>query len=173
MRTVSYVCLIASFAAAGACRADEPSTPPAAQAPAEQRSAEAKPDEKPDEERILGTWALARGNRKEAKDGEEQEGTRVTLTFEADNRWTAVVDAQGAKQEIGGQYYLDPKPTPRTFDLTLVAGDYRLSVYAIYELSDDELRLRFHLDGRQRPADFTSPAEGASLYVFKRAKTQE
>jgi uncharacterized protein (TIGR03067 family) len=150
-----------------AVRAAEPPKPvPSAESPAEQKSTGVKPDE----DRILGPWSLARGNRKEAKDGTEQEGTNVTLTFEADNRWTAVVDAQGAKQEIGGQYHLDAKQTPKTFDLTLLAGDYRLSVFAIYELTDDELRLRFHLDGRQRPADFESADDGASLYVFKRMK---
>ena len=67
---------------------------------------------------------------------------------------------------------VDPSQQPKAVDCTMVSGKNKGKTYlGIYEFMGDELRLCYALDGRPRPAEFSSaPGSCHYLATFKRVK---
>ncbi len=131
---------------------------------------EAKPDGKPDAERILGTWILESSDRGETfflNDGQSAEAT-----FE-ESKFSFIVLKDGGKIfEFSGDYYLDDKQTPKTCDLTVVGDGGSNSIYAIYDFEGDKLRFRIRDNNGPRPADFESQAADCQILTYRRKETQ-
>jgi uncharacterized protein (TIGR03067 family) len=71
-----------------------------------------------------------------------------------------------------GTYVLDPNAQPKAMTITGVEGPNRSKVFpAIYELTNDTLRICYDLSGAKRPSEFRSVA-GTKLYsvTYKRMK---
>lgn len=121
--------------------------------------------DKPDAERILGTWILDSTERK--IDLFQGDGQTVKLTFEADAFRFAVEKDGGKTLDLSGSYFIDPAQTPKLFDVTIRGGDGSNTVFAIYEFKDDKLRVRLRDNNGPRPAGF-EPADDCQTLTFKR-----
>lgn len=125
--------------------------------------------EKPDSERIVGTWTIesADGPLELLKDADH----KGEVTFE-DGKMKFKVLADGNPiLQIGADYVLDDKQTPKLLDLTLTGDGGGNQVFAIYELQNDKLRIRFRTEGAgARPVDFAVPDETCRILTFVRRK---
>ncbi len=143
--------------------ADEPKpSQPAAAASAPAES------EKPDDEAILGTWRLKTADEKKVADLNETLQA-IRLTFDVGTFKFAIV-TDGGSQEVTGTYAIDSKVTPKTLDATVNTDN---TVFAIYELDKDTLKIRIKGDSQERPVDFVGGADGGTILTFDRDKGQE
>jgi uncharacterized protein (TIGR03067 family) len=79
---------------------------------------------------------------------------------------------QGEKQLSKGTFRLDPSKTPRTIDLlTIDADGTEKTTLAIYELTEDALRICGAQPGEERPGEFAAmDSTGHTLTTFQRVK---
>lgn len=126
----------------------------------------AKNDEKPDAERIIGTWVLESSDR--SQDFLQGDGQTVEVTFGETSFGFVVLKDGGKVLEISGTYFIDDKQTPKIFDVTLTGDGGSNSVYAIYEFQGDKFRTRFRDNNGPRPADFDSPAADCQTLTYRR-----
>lgn len=132
---------------------------------AEPKDADKKSD-KPDAERIIGTWTLESTSHK--IDVFQGDGQSVQLKFEGERFEFAVLKDGGKVIDIPGSYFLDDKQTPKLFDVTLTGDGGTTAVYAIYDFQGDKLRIRIRDNNGPRPADFDSPADDCNTLTFVR-----
>lgn len=122
--------------------------------------------DKPDAERIIGTWVLDSSDRKNPIfDGD---GQTVQISFEEAKFDFAVLKDGGKILQLAGSYFLDDKQTPKLFDLTLTGDGGSNSVYAIYDFQGEKLRIRIRDNNGPRPVDFDSQADDCQTLVFRR-----
>ncbi len=126
----------------------------------------AKNDEKPDAERIIGTWVLESSDR--SQDFLQGDGQTVEVTFGETSFGFVVLKDGGKVLEISGTYYIDDKQTPKIFDVTLTGDGGTNTVYAIYEFQGEKFRTRFRDNNGARPADFDSPASDCQTLTYTR-----
>lgn len=88
--------------------------------------------------------------------------TRLIL---ADGRYTV--------QNDHGEYKLAPSEKPKAMDITGKDGPNQGKTFlAIYELTDDTLKICYDLSGKTRPHEFATKAGTRQFLVtYKRAKT--
>ena len=122
--------------------------------------------EKPDAERIVGTWFVEKSEPK--SELLQNENQKMRLKFDAGKFEFAVLQDDNAVINIPGNYALDDKQTPKLLDITLTA-DGAQPVFAIYEFEGDKLRICHRTGGAgQRPADFTMPAADCTIVTLVR-----
>ena len=126
--------------------------------------------DKPDAERIVGTWVLKETDRPNPIFNGD--GQTVELAFEESKFDFAVLKDGGRILHIPGTYFIDDKQTPKLLDITLSGDGGSNSVFAIYEFKDDKLRIRLRDDNGQRPADFESQAPDCQTLTFARPETK-
>jgi uncharacterized protein (TIGR03067 family) len=133
-------------------------------------AAEAPNADQPKKEldKLQGTWTVISAERAGEKVPEERTKS-----------WKLVIKGdkysfEPGDQSIEGTYKVDPSKTPKAIDATRSNGqDKGKTLYGIYALSGDELKMCFSEPGKEeRPKEFsTTAASGAghALYTFKRA----
>jgi len=79
---------------------------------------------------------------------------------------------RGDKTLNEGTFRLDPAKTPRTIDLAMTDADGKEQmVLAIYELTEDTLRICGAQAGGERPSEFAArDGSGHTLNIFERVK---
>jgi len=123
---------------------------------------------KKDRKKYEGTWRVvsleANGNK-----APEENVKKISVVNQADGTWILKVDGEKVTQ---GTSEIDPTQKPKTIDFMATEGDQKGQiVLGIYELGDDTRRLCYAQPGKDRPAEFSAPADsGHTLVVFKREK---
>jgi uncharacterized protein (TIGR03067 family) len=122
-----------------------------------------------DRKQIEGTWRIValevNGNR-----AREEDARKLTVVNGADGTWSL---RSGEKEINRGTSIFDPTQTPKTIDFTPTVGQTNGKLYlGIYELGGTTRRLCFAPPGKDRPAEFSSPAEsGHILVTFERVES--
>jgi uncharacterized protein (TIGR03067 family) len=152
LRFLSAICLI--FACGFVASAEEKAKSEPAKA------------EKPDAERIVGTWFVETSEPKsELLQNDKQ---KMRLKFDDGKFEFAVLQDDSAIINIPGNYALDDKQTPKLLDITLTA-DGATPVFAIYEFQGEKLRICHRTGGAgQRPAGFEAPAAECTIVTLVR-----
>ncbi|MCE9606559.1 MAG: hypothetical protein K8U03_16840 [Planctomycetia bacterium] len=135
--------------------------------PIQTKAAEKPAGEKTDRERIIGTWIVARLGGGSLPERKPAEGDSITLTIE-NEQFKAIVINDGNTQEVVGSFSLVAEETPKLLDAVVQNGDKAMSVYALYELEEKVLKIRFNAATGERPADFKTPVEGGMTLIFHR-----
>ena len=90
----------------------------------------------------------------------------MTVVFEGDKYSVK----NGDKVVEAARLKLDPSQSPKTFDSTVTEGPNKGTVIlAIYEISEDTLKVCFDPEGKQRPTEFKAESGSQTLVVHKRA----
>ncbi len=113
---------------------------------------------------IEGTWDLIGGEQNgEAEPAEDLE--RSSLIIEGDRHTVTIGDAV-----LMGTHALDTSQSPMTIDANDTAGPFEgMSLQGIFKVENDVLTVCFAAPGEQRPADFTTKEQKATLlHVWKR-----
>jgi len=123
-------------------------------------------DTRDDAKLIQGTWVPAAaelGGEKLAND--HLKAMKLTLQ---DDKYTATV---GSVKDVG-TCKLDPAKKPKAMDIVGTEGPNKgKTILAIYELTDDTLKICYAFDGKTRPAEFKATAENKFFLVsWKRQK---
>jgi len=125
---------------------------------------QAKAD-KPDAERILGSWIVETSEPKSELLQSDDQKMRLKFT---DGKFDfAVLTDDVATLSVSGTYVLDDKQTPKLLDVT-INSDGATPVFAIYEFAGEKLRIRNRNGGGQRPADFATPAADCTVLTLVR-----
>ena len=154
--TCGAALLLTTASAVGQSERKNDEAPKKADVPKEEKA-------RPDEEAIQGTWKIAR---------EETNGAESPDSQQLQEKCKWVITADKITVEFDGQtqdftYKLDPKKTPRTFDMTDPGGQ---KIEGIYSLQGDELKICTALNGAKRPQEFDTKSGEAELVVLKRAR---
>jgi uncharacterized protein (TIGR03067 family) len=122
-----------------------------------------------DMDRLQGAWNGVVVEREGRVVYRGAEARKAKVTFTAD---TAIFE--DADVRLVGTFRLNPKRTPKTFDLTVAEGDAKETYPAgIYQVNDDTFKLCFAFPTAERPDDFaTYPGSGRTLFVYKRAGSE-
>jgi len=129
------------------------------------RKAKAAKEEKPGSEleRVQGTWqaeSLVRDG--EAVSKSDLAGLRVRIEG---NRFFITGDENASE----GTFELVEGPAPKAMNVTTAGGDL---ARAIYEVTENTLKVCYAADGGSRPTDFKSEAySGRVLAVYRKAKS--
>jgi uncharacterized protein (TIGR03067 family) len=122
----------------------------------------------PDDAKSLhGTWTPIKA---ELGGNPVPDAVLTTIALKLDNgRYEATVAGESDK----GTYTLDSAHKPKGMTVNGTEGPNKgKSFPAIYELSDDTLRICYDLSGTKRPAEFKSAA-GTKLYVVNYKRKNE
>jgi len=123
---------------------------------------------KKDRKQYEGKWRVVlleiNGNK-----STEEDAKKITVANKTDGTWILEVDG---KKITEGTSEIDPTRKPKTIDFMETEGDNKgRIVLGIYELGDDTRKLCYAQPGKDRPAEFSAPADsGHTLVVFKREK---
>jgi uncharacterized protein (TIGR03067 family) len=131
--------------------------------PATAWSSEGKEDSK----MIEGTWLPV-----EAELGGQKFPAEVLKTMKltmSDGKYTVKVGEQIDK----GTIKLEPTTKPKAIDITGTEGPNKGKTFlAIYELTDDTLRICYDLAGKKRPTEFKTVKDAKQFLVsYKREKS--
>jgi uncharacterized protein (TIGR03067 family) len=124
-------------------------------------------DEKEDTRKMEGTWVAAAAELGGQKLSEEV--VKAIKLMLKDGKYTVQVRNEGTDQ---GTYQLHPAKKPKAIDITGTLGPNKGKTFlAIYELSDDALKVCYDLSGKTRPSEFATK-EGTQLFLvtYKREK---
>ncbi len=123
---------------------------------------------KKDRMQYFGEWSVV-SLEFDGNQVKEQDAKKFTIVNGADGTWSIAVD--GAIM-IQGTSEIDPTKQPKTVDLTVTTGESKgETLLGIYEFSDDTRKVCFAQTGKERPAEFSSPAgSGRILALLKRIK---
>lgn len=125
---------------------------------------------------LLGEWTVV---------AMERRGKPVDEISWAGMRWTFSKDTfeiqpgrstpagLAKKPPLKCSYTVDNITTPRHFNWTMHGGGKTRDVKAIYELTDDVLRVCFSKGGTERPKDFNTKGAESAVYTFKRTRAQK
>lgn len=129
-------------------------------------SAPARGDEKADLKKLEGTWLPTAAEFGGQKWSDEQ--IKVIKLVVADGKYTVTVGGQTDK----GTFKLDPAAKPAAMDIIGTDGPNKgKTIPAIYELSNDTLKVCYALEGKDRPSKFeTKTGTATFLVTYKRAK---
>ena len=130
--------------------------------------ARAEDKEKPDAERIKGSWKLVSRIVKGVEAKADSDQALQEVAFD-DQGWKAKVGAKDATIDITGTYFVDDKQSPKLIDFTVKAGSNSIDVFAIYKFEKDQLFVRFRQGSGQRPVDFESTGDDLVTVVFAKA----
>lgn len=113
-----------------------------------------------------GTWELSKGTM-DGNDLPDELLKSIKLTITGNDYEVAVGD-----QKIKGTSTVDEKASPKRMQLKDKDGpNAGKTVYAIYEVTKDELKACYSLEGTEYPKEFKAPAGSKLFYaVYKRSK---
>jgi uncharacterized protein (TIGR03067 family) len=123
-------------------------------------------DARDDAKLMNGTWLPSEAELAGEKFPDEVRKT-ITLVV-ADGEYTVTV----GKQPDRGTIKLDPTTKPKSLDITGTEGPNKgNTILAIYEISDDTLRVCYDLSGKERPTEFkTTSGSPRFLVTYRRKK---
>jgi uncharacterized protein (TIGR03067 family) len=115
-------------------------------------------------DRLQGTWKILKSS-KEGRAKSEEELKRMQVVIAGDKLTV--------KESTGGEtttpFTIDPGKKPPTIDITLEKS--KPTIYGIYELDKDTLKICFSLVGNKRPDKFVaSENSGTGLLILQREK---
>jgi uncharacterized protein (TIGR03067 family) len=125
--------------------------------------------------RLIGEWTVV---------GVERRGKAVNEVSWAGMRWTFANDTFetqpggstpagiARKQPLKSSYALDDTKAPCHFNWTVGTGDKAKEIKAIYDLTDDVLRVCFSKGGKDRPENFNTEGNESVVYTFKRSESR-
>ena len=119
---------------------------------------------KSDLDRLQGTWLPTSFKNEEKGETDAEELKSYKLIFSGDKLTMVGPYSDGDRK---GTMTLDPKATPKTFDVAMEVGGGVLR--GLYKLDGDTLTLCYPNIDRDRPVEFAAE-NGAYLWVFKRSK---
>ncbi len=113
-----------------------------------------------------GSWELTKGVMA-GNDLPEELLKSIKLTIKGNEYEVTIGD-----QKIKGTSSSDDSTTPKRMKLKDKDGpNADKTVYAIYELSKDEMKVCYAMEGTEYPKEFKSPADSKLFYaVYKRSK---
>lgn len=123
-------------------------------------------DTKEDMKMLDGTWLPASGEF--AGDKFPDETLKTIKLVIKDGKYTVTV----GKEPDMGTLTIDAAKKPKTMDIVGTEGPNKgKTILAIYELTDDTLKVSYDLDGKERPKEFKTK-EGTKQFfvVYKRQK---
>jgi len=125
---------------------------------------------KKDRQQIEGTWRIVA---LEVNGGKamEQDARKLSVINRGDGTWTL----RSEDKEVGkGTTTIDPTAKPKTIDISMKDEQGKTNLFlGIYELSEKTRKLCFAPAGKERPTDFTSPADSERILVlFERETTK-
>jgi uncharacterized protein (TIGR03067 family) len=125
-------------------------------------------DNKDDLKAMDGTWQPVSGEQAGEKFPEETLKT-IKLVIK-EGKWTVTVGNETDK----GTLTLDAAKKPKEMDIVGTEGPSKDKKFpAIYELTDDTLKVCYNLDGKERPKEFKTKEGSKDLVLtYKRAKAQ-
>jgi uncharacterized protein (TIGR03067 family) len=116
-------------------------------------------DAKDDAKKIQGTW-LPKSGELGGKPFPDEVLKTIKLVIK-DDTYTVTVGTEPDK----GTCKLDPSAKPKALDITGTDGPNKgKTIPAIYELTDDTLRVCYNLGGKDRPTEFKTK-EGTQLFL--------
>lgn len=123
-------------------------------------------DTKDDAKSMDGTWLASA-----AELGDEKFSDEVRKTIKlviGDGKYTVTV----GKNPDRGTVKVDPSKKPKEMDIIGTEGPNKgKTILAIYEMTDDTLRICYDLSGKARPSEFkTSKDTKLFLVTYKREK---
>ena len=121
--------------------------------------------EKPDLERIQGTWkAVEAEQEKKEATAKELEQMNIRFTFTGAKLKLQKMEPGNQLTETGGEFSLNASTNPKQIDFGIYRGKELLNAQGIYEMDDDTLKICF---GQTRPTKFKI-ASGTDhrIYVF-------
>jgi uncharacterized protein (TIGR03067 family) len=123
-------------------------------------------DAKDEEKKLDGAWAPVSGEQGGEKFPDEV--LKMIKVVFKDGGWTVTVGDATDK----GIVSVDPSKKPKTMDIVCTEGRNKDKRFpAIYELTDDTLKVAYSLDGKERPKDFKSREGTMDLVMtYKRQK---
>jgi uncharacterized protein (TIGR03067 family) len=123
-------------------------------------------DNKEDMKMLEGTWLPVSGENAGEKFPEEVMKT-ITLVIK-DGKYSVTV----GKQPDKGTVSIDATKKPKEMDLVGTEGPNKdKKILAIYEVTDDTLKVCYNLDGKERPKEFkTKEGTKELLFTYKRQK---
>lgn len=123
---------------------------------------------KKDRVKYFGEWSVV-ALEVDGNQVKEQDAKKFTVVNGADGTWSIAAD--GAIM-VQGTSEIDPTKQPKTVDLTVTTGESKgETLLGIYEFGDDTRKVCFAQAGKERPAEFSSPAgSGRILALLKRIK---
>ncbi len=121
-----------------------------------------------DHKLIEGTWKIialeVNGNK-----AKEEDARKLTVVNGSDGTWVLYSED---KEVTRGTSTIDPTKKPKTIDFMATEGNDKDKKHlGIYELGEKTRKLCFAAPGKERPSEFSSPADsGIILAVFEREK---
>jgi uncharacterized protein (TIGR03067 family) len=125
-------------------------------------------DNKEDQKVLEGTWQPVSGEQAGEKFPDELLKTiKLVIT---DGKYNVTVGKQADK----GTITLDAGKKPKEMDLMGTEGPNKdKKILAIYEVTDDTLKVCYNLEGKERPKEFKTKEGGKDLVLtYKRVKAQ-
>jgi uncharacterized protein (TIGR03067 family) len=122
---------------------------------------------------LQGTWVIVAKEYKGKQATKEEVAELTGVTVIKDNKKTEWTESLGKKSIISeATFKLDPKAKPKAIDFFYSSGPVKeKSDLAIYEVTQDTLRVCYSLEDGKRPTEFAGKADGnAVLLTFKRVK---
>ena len=134
------------------------------------RAAENAKDEaiKKDRMKYFGEWQVT-SLEVDGNHVTEEDAKKFKVVNGADGTWNIAIDGE---IKLQGTSEIDPTKQPKTVDLTITEGESKGEVIlGIYEFGDDTRKVCFAQPGKERPAEFSSPAgSGRILALLKRIR---
>ena len=129
----------------------------------------ARADDKAEVEKELkkfqGTWTFA-SVETGGKELPADQFKGITITFTGDKY--AVKKGDDVLQAC--TLKLDPSKSPKAFDVTVDGATKGMVILAIYEITEDTLKVCFDPEGKTRPTEFKTGSGQQTLVVHKRMK---
>lgn len=126
---------------------------------------------KKDHKLIEGTWRIialeVNGNK-----SKEADARKLTVVNGSDGTWILYSED---KEVTRGTSTTDPSKKPKAIDFMATEGNDKDKKHpGIYELGEKTRKLCFAAPGKERPTEFSSPADsGIILVVFEREKQKQ
>ena len=116
-------------------------------------------DAKDDAKKMQGTWVPKSGELA-GKPFPDETLKTIKLVIK-EGKYTATVGTESDE----GTFKLDPSAKPKAIDITGNGGPNKgKTIPAIYELTDDTLKVCYNLGGKDRPTEFKTK-EGTQLFL--------
>jgi uncharacterized protein (TIGR03067 family) len=132
-----------------------------------------------------GALALFAGDDAKEKDKKQMEGVWIPAEGEIFGQKVPAGDLEKIRLTLKGDKYIaavgdmvdegvckiDPSTKPKQLDITSENGPNKgKTILAIYEITDDTLRVCYDVGGQARPTDFKTEQAARLLLVYKREK---